>query len=178
MLRKEAQVRDLQQRLENGEGSKYLINYLISECKLECEIKRHCCLSSLCHGSLFINSHNFPISLFIFCFFALRQLFVYSSQLFVYFFVWHVHFRSGSSNIRASQLFNARGKKLGSPLASTASTASKATQTSIGSSTSTSMASVKRVQDSPNPVLAPSSNNVVNNEKVKDRTLFQRLFQR
>ena len=36
MLRKEAQVRDLQQRLENGEGSKYLIkpNYLISECKL------------------------------------------------------------------------------------------------------------------------------------------------
>ena len=29
MLRKEAQVRDLQQRLENGEGSKYTLKLLM-----------------------------------------------------------------------------------------------------------------------------------------------------
>ena len=125
---------------------------------------------------LFLISFSSPLWL-------LWHLFTFG-QLFVYFFVWHVDFRSGSANIRASQLFNARGKKLvASP---TSLTASKATQTSIGSSTSTSMASIKRVQENqPVAVVAPSNganNSVVNpsetSQKVKDRTLFQRLFQR
>ena len=113
-------------------------------------------------------------------------------QQFVYFFVWHVDFRSGSAangNIRASQLFNARGKKLvASPQPLMASSASKATQTSIGSSTSTSMASIKRVQENQvTMVQAPSNGASASNsvsvatsesKSVKDRTLFQRLFQR
>mgnify|MGYP006888598515 CR=1 FL=1 len=138
----------------------------------------------------------FQLYVYLFsCLFAfLSAVCLHFGQLFVYFWVWHVDFRSGSAanaNIRASQLFNARGKKLvaSQPLLS----ASKATQTSIGSSTSTSMASIKRVQENQSSVTmvhqapsngASSGNSVSvatsesNQKSVKDRTLFQRLFQR
>ena len=100
--------------------------------------------------------------------------------------------------MRASQLFNARGKKL-----IVASKSTKATQTaSISMSTSASMASVNRnrtptIQDqnqnptsainSPIVVPHPTSAVVLNSPvapsngqtaQLKDRTLFQRLFQR
>ena len=115
---------------------------------------------------------------------------------------WHASLNfycslGGSTSVRASQLINARGKKL-----NVVSKSTKATQTASILSTSASMASVNRnrtptIQDqnqnptsalnSPIVVPHPTSAVVLNSPvapsngqtaQLKDRTLFQRLFQR
>ena len=93
------------------------------------------------------------------------------------------------SNVRASQLLNARGRKL-----IVQSTASKSTQTkSLGSSASSSVTSVHSrvgspqqsqpaIMQAPSTAAAPAQVTSVvtstSSNTLKDRTLFQRLFQR
>ena len=109
---------------------------------------------------------------------------------------WHASLNfycslGGSTSVRASQLINARGKKL-----NVVSKSTKATQTASILSTSASMASVNRnrtptIQDqNQNPTtvvpasaivgstVAPSNGQAANSQLKADRTLFQRLFQR
>lgn len=87
-------------------------------------------------------------------------------------------FLGSSSSVRASQLFNARGKKLVA-----VSTVSKSTQTNMSSASS--MASVHKIQSKvhhqevASGAVAGAANADAGERHVKaDRTLFQRLFQR